>query len=86
MPHHNFNELHETMMSNEMFRQWTKKDAVGDEPCDTKLLLLGALRYTGRAWTFDCIEEATGISRETNRQFFSPLLNMGVQYCTKDLF
>jgi len=30
--------------------------------------------YLGRGWTFDDIEENTGISQETHRQFFHALL------------
>ena len=40
------------------------------------LLLLGSLRYIGRGWTFDDLEEATGINEETHRQFFTNLLTM----------
>ena len=34
-----------------------------------ELLLLGTLRYLGRGWTFDDIEEATAISLEVHRVF-----------------
>ena len=58
MPHHSFIELHDNIIGHEIFRQWKSNDAAGVEPSDTKLLLLGALRYIGRSWTFDDIEEA----------------------------
>jgi hypothetical protein len=32
--------------------------------------VLGSLRYLGRGWTFDDLEEATGISEEVHRVFF----------------
>ena len=35
-----------------------------------ELLVLGSLRYLGRGWTFDDLEEATGISEESHRVFF----------------
>ena len=35
------------------------------------------MRYIGRAWTFDDIEEATAISRETNRRFFLVFIEYG---------
>ena len=41
------------------------------------LLLLGALRYLGRGWTFDDIEEATAINAETVRQFFHQFIEYG---------
>ena len=44
------------------FAQWLRSDAVGDKPMDIKLLLLCCLRYIGRAWTYDDIYEANGIS------------------------
>ena len=33
-------------------------------------MILGAPRYLGGGWTFDDIEESTGIDEETHRQFF----------------
>ena len=77
MPHHSFIELHDNIIDHEMFCSWTSNDAAGVKPSDTKLLLLGALRYIGRAWTFDDIEEATAISRETNRRFFLVFIEYG---------
>jgi len=59
------------------FRRWTSKDAVGVESSPLELMLLGALRYLGRGWTFDDVEEATGISEETHRQFFEAFINFG---------
>ena len=41
------------------------------------LLLLGALRYLGRGWTFDDLEEDTGISSETHRIFFHIFVKFG---------
>ena len=41
------------------------------------LLLLGALRYIGRCWTFNDIEEATTISRKAIRTFFHTFLLYG---------
>ena len=58
MPHHSFIELHDNIIDHEMFCSWTSNDAAGVKPSDTKLSLLGALCYIGKAWTFDEIEEA----------------------------
>ena len=41
------------------------------------LLLLGALRYLGRGWTFDDLEEASGINEETHCQFFHKFIDYG---------
>ena len=40
-------------------------------------MLLGSLRYIGRGWTFDDIEECTAIHEETHRQFFHVFLHWG---------
>jgi hypothetical protein len=40
-------------------------------------MLLGSLRYIGRGWTFDDIEEATAISEETHRRFLHAFLSIG---------
>ena len=49
----------------------------GTAPSDIALLLLGALRYIGRNFTFNDIEEANGISREVNRSFFHQFILYG---------
>ena len=42
-----------------------------------ELLLLGSLHYLGRGWTFDDLEECTGISEETHRVFFHAFVKFG---------
>ena len=42
-----------------------------------KLFLLCALGYLGRSWTFDDLEEATGINAETNRRFLHKFIEFG---------
>ena len=44
------------------------------------LLLLGSLRYLGRGWTFDDLEETTGISQSLHRDFFHIFINFGRNY------
>ena len=46
------------------------KSCFGIPASPLSLLLLGALRYLGRGWTFDDIEEATAISQEVHPTFF----------------
>ena len=60
-----------------MFIRWRSTDAVGNHPCNFKLMLLGCLRYLGRAWTFDDVCEANGISADTNREFFNVFIEYG---------
>lgn len=69
-------KLHDTIRDHAFFRQWTSDDTVGVKQCNKKLLLLGALRYIGRAWIFDDIKEAIAIYCETNHTFSSYLLHM----------
>mmetsp|Transcript_21879 Transcript_21879/g.28194 ORF Transcript_21879/g.28194 Transcript_21879/m.28194 type:complete len:120 (+) Transcript_21879:606-965(+) len=42
-----------------------------------ELLLLGALRFLGRGWTIDDLEEQTMISQETHRKFLHVYLSWG---------
>jgi hypothetical protein len=50
-----------------------------------ELLLLGSLRYLGRGWTFDDLEESTFITREVHRVFFISLLNLDPKFCTQSM-
>ena len=61
MAHESFIELGIMAEASPKFDRWKKKDAVGQRAAPTRLMLLGALRYIGRGWTFDDIEEATAI-------------------------
>jgi hypothetical protein len=45
-------------------------------------MILGSLRYLARGWTFNNIEEATGISEETHHQFFHAF----IKFCGEYLF
>ncbi len=45
-------------------------NALGHLGVPLEILVLGSLRYLGRGWTFDDLEEATGVHEETHRRFF----------------
>jgi hypothetical protein len=45
-----------------------------------ELLLLGTLRYLGRGWTFDDIEESTKVSRDVHRCFFHAFTTFGAKF------
>ena len=77
LPYNDFLQLVEEVESNEMFARWCGKDAVGIDASPIKLLVLGFLRYTGRGFTFDDLEEATNISREVHRQFLHIFIEYG---------
>jgi hypothetical protein len=79
LPHEQFIELVEKCRAYPEMEQWhqQKRDAAGDEASPIELLVLGSLRYLGRGWTFDDLEEATAIGKETHRQFFHAFITMG---------
>ena len=52
-------------------------DAYGRPGSPLELLVLGALRYLGRGWTFDDLEEVTAVSEETHRRFFHAFIEIG---------
>ena len=62
LPYDTFITLSNDISTNPIFDRWNRCDAVGVKPSNRKLLLLGVLRYIGRAWTLDDIAEANGIS------------------------
>ena len=72
-----FNRLLQDVRNHVIFSRWSKFDAVGDPPVPMELLLLGFLRYVGRGFTFDDLEECTAISRETHRQFMNTFIKYG---------
>jgi hypothetical protein len=59
------------------FPKTEQRDAVGREGTPLELLVLGSLRYLGRGWTFDDIEESTGVSEEVHRVFFYDFVKFG---------
>ena len=77
VPHNKFLDLVQWVETHPYFDRWTSPDAVGDLPSPVELLVLGVLRYMGRGWTLDDLEEATGIDRETHRQFLHVFLDYG---------
>ena len=52
-------------------------NAAGKAASPIELMILGALRYLGRGWTFDDNEEATAVSEETHRRFFHKFVEFG---------
>jgi hypothetical protein len=61
----------------DLFKRWLSFDAVGKESSPIELMVLGALRYLGRGWTFDDLEELTAIHEETHRVFFHVFVEWG---------
>ena len=79
LPYDSFTELLEKVSSNDRFIRW--KPTMRRPFPRLGLLLLGSLRYLGRGWTFDDLEESTAISEDVYRDFFTYLLNMVAKCC-----
>ena len=82
LPYDQYKKLLDRMLLSGVFDRWNKTDCVGNPSSPLQLLLLGALRYLGRGWTFDDLEESTAINEETHRQFF----HVFIQYEATALF
>lgn len=72
-----FLKLYDLVKQDDLFLRWQVTDAAFREPSSLQLMLLGALRYLGRGWTFDDLYENTSISEETHRQFFHVFILWG---------
>jgi hypothetical protein len=70
MPLETFRELCQLAHDENWFPGYGQFDCTG-RPIE--ILMLGSLRYLGRGWTFDDLEEATDISEESQRVFFITL-------------
>ena len=77
LPYGSFVNLASDISENVLFNRWTRKDAAGSSPSDIRLLVLGVLRFLGRAWTLDDISEANGISIHTNNVFLKCFIKYG---------
>lgn len=80
LSYHGYREVLRLVISNEgeeFFGRWTRQHHNTRSQSPIELLVLGALRYLGRGWTFDDLEEATGISEEVHRVFFHKFISFG---------
>ena len=60
------------------FERWNEEDGCRPKKASpVELLVLGALRYLGRGWTFDDLEESTAVSRDVDRLFFHACIEFG---------
>ena len=69
-------------MDNTRFARWCGAKVNNKMSSPIELLVLGSLRYLGRGWTFDDIEEQTAISREVHRTFF----HVFIEFCSTSLY
>ncbi|KAL3758310.1 hypothetical protein ACHAWU_004275 [Discostella pseudostelligera] len=77
MPHASFVNLVADAKAGNWFPTWMGCNCAGKKASPLELLILGALRYIGRGWTFDDLEEATAIGEDTHRRFFHQFIRVG---------
>ena len=73
VPYSAYLTLLEDISNHPSFSEYHRCDCIGHRSTLLPLLILGSLRYLGRSWTFDDLEESTAISRESHRVFFSQI-------------
>lgn len=77
LPYSAFIELVEKVEKDDRFARWCGPRYQNKASSPVKLLLLGSLRYLGRGWTFDDIEECTAVSADVHRCFLHKFLDFG---------
>ena len=75
LPYRSFKELLIDTKANHLIKRWTHKRFNIDLVLG--LLLLGSLRYLGRGWTFDDLEEATSMSQYVHWDVFHLFVKYG---------
>ena len=77
LPYPSYKDLLHQTTSDNRFERWCGHKWNGKKSLPVQLLLLGTLRYLGRGWTFDDIEEQTAISVSVHRKFFHKFIESG---------
>ena len=77
LPYNAFLELAEKVKKDDRFARWCGPKYNNKRASPVKLLLLGSLRYLGRGWTFDDIEECTAVSADVHRCFLHKFIDFG---------
>lgn len=77
LPYQQYLELVEACKESDHFKRWHGNNPKNKRCSPIQLLVLGALRYLGRGWTFDDVEESTAISQEVHRIFFHKFIEFG---------
>ncbi len=77
LPYPNFLEFVVSVSESEFFDRWCSYKPNNKQSSPIELLVLGSLRYLGRGFTFDDIEENTAVSKEVHRTFFHRFVEFG---------
>jgi len=77
LPYPSYTDLLHQITSVDWFERWCGHKWNGKKCSQVQLLLLGTLRYLGRGWTFDDLEEQTAISVSVHHKFFHKFIEFG---------
>ena len=77
LPYENYKDLVDWVRVDPLFDRWCGYKIKNKKCSPVELLVLGALRYLGRGWTLDDIEECTAVSKEVHRVFFHAFIKFG---------
>ena len=87
LPHAEYKKLvgfavEDSMKVTGYFTRWRpgRTNVAGVPTSPIELLILTSLRYLGRGWTFDDLEESTAISEEVIRIFFHQFIAWGSEF------
>ena len=69
MPYKSYRDIVAEARNDDWFPSYEKCNALGQPGIPLDILILGALRYLGKGWTFDDLFESTGVSEEIHRKF-----------------
>jgi hypothetical protein len=77
LPYTSYKYLLTQIKLDDWFEHWCGFKTYAKSTSPVKLLLLGLLRYLGRGWTFDDIEEQTAILISVHCKFFHAFIDFG---------
>ena len=77
LPYNEFLALVKEISADDRFDRWCGAKVNNKKASPIELLILGSLRYLGRGWTMDDLEELTNISAEVHRIFFLAFIDFG---------
>ena len=77
MPYESFLSLSDDLANHDIFSRYISEDESKYNGKDSKLLVLGVLRYIGHSSMFDDVSEANGMSDDLNRKFVYSFIKYG---------